>query len=385
MSERLRIVGRGWATGLRRGGAPRKVLMTCDALGGLWGYTLELCRGLGRRGVEVVLACLGPEPDPAQLAAARRLSNVTLCAADYRLEWMEEPWDDLRRAGDWLLGLAALHRPDVIHLNELAHGVLPWEAPVLLAGHACISSWFAAVRGQLPGPEWRRYRRRVAEGLHGADMVVTPTRAMLGALSVHYGPPARARVVPHGLEAGDFPPDEKQPLIAAVGHLRDEARNLCAVVHAARDLPWSLALVGSSTGPLPRHVRAIDPARPSLSACLGRAAIFALPARYEPFGLAPLEAALAGCALVLGDIPALREVWQDAALWVDPADPGQLKSALQGLIDDARARLSLAGAARRRALGYSAARMVTGYLDCYRALLGERESGQSALPRRRSA
>ncbi len=32
-----------------------------------------------------------------------------------------------------------------------------------------------------------------------------------------------------------------------------------------------------------------------------------LPARYEPFGLSVLEAALSGCALVLGDIPSLRE------------------------------------------------------------------------------
>ena len=34
-----------------------------------------------------------------------------------------------------------------------------------------------------------------------------------------------------------------------------------------------------------------------------------LPARYEPFGLSILEAALSGCALVLGDLPSLRELW----------------------------------------------------------------------------
>ena len=36
-----------------------------------------------------------------------------------------------------------------------------------------------------------------------------------------------------------------------------------------------------------------------------RAGIYALPAVYEPFGLSVLEAALSGCALVLGDIPSL--------------------------------------------------------------------------------
>ena len=52
----------------------------------------------------------------------------------------------------------------------------------------------------------------------------------------------------------------------------------------------------------------------------GRAAIYALPARYEPFGLSALEAALSGCALVLSDIPSLREIWEDAAFFVSPND-----------------------------------------------------------------
>src|SRR6185369_6695620 len=65
-----------------------------------------------------------------------------------------------------------------------------------------------------------------------------------------------------------------------------------------------------------------------------RAAIFAHPARYEPFGLAPVEAALRGCALVLGDIPSLREVWGDAALFVDPTDDDALAGALRELAQD---------------------------------------------------
>src|SRR5204863_1804155 len=65
-----------------------------------------------------------------------------------------------------------------------------------------------------------------------------------------------------------------------------------------------------------------------------RAAIFALPAYYEPFGLGPLEAALSGCALVLGDIASLREVWGDAALFVAPGSDRELESTLRTLIRD---------------------------------------------------
>ncbi|MEB3829625.1 glycosyltransferase [Phormidium sp. CCY1219] len=55
-----------------------------------------------------------------------------------------------------------------------------------------------------------------------------------------------------------------------------------------------------------------------LSHWYARAAIYAFPARYEPFGLSVLEAALSGCALVLGDIPRLREMWGDAAVFANP-------------------------------------------------------------------
>ncbi len=52
-----------------------------------------------------------------------------------------------------------------------------------------------------------------------------------------------------------------------------------------------------------------------------RAAIFAHPARYEPFGLSVLEAALSGCALVLGDISSLRELWREPLSSSGPTTP----------------------------------------------------------------
>ena len=41
---------------------PRCVLMTADAVGGVWTYALDLARGLSAQGVQVSLALLGPEP-----------------------------------------------------------------------------------------------------------------------------------------------------------------------------------------------------------------------------------------------------------------------------------------------------------------------------------
>jgi glycosyltransferase involved in cell wall biosynthesis len=112
-------------------------------------------------------------------------------------------------------------------------------------------------------------------------------------------------------------------------------------------------------------------ARDALDRLFARAAIFAGPARYEPFGLAALEAGRAGCALVLGDIASLREVWGDAAAYAAPDDPEELGHVLIQLIRDERVRARLAAAARQRARVYTPERMVDAYLDAYERLATE--------------
>jgi glycosyltransferase involved in cell wall biosynthesis len=108
-----------------------------------------------------------------------------------------------------------------------------------------------------------------------------------------------------------------------------------------------------------------------------RAAVYALPARYEPFGQSVLEAALAGCALVLGDIPSLRELWDGVALFVSPDDPAALRAALESLIRDPSLRDTLAMDARRRALACSPERMARGYLRVYGRVLSAARATRS--------
>lgn len=371
------------------GGGPARVLMTTDTVGGVWAFSVELAAELAGRGVEVVLAASGGRPDAAQRAAAAAIPGLTLRALDARLEWMEDPWRDVERAGAWLLELAARHRPDVVHLNDYAHGALDWPAPRLVVGHSCVCSWFEAVRGHEAPAEWDEYRRRVRRGLGAADLVVAPTRAMLEALRRHHGPLERARVIMNGARPERFPPGEERPLILSTGRLWDEAKNVAALVNVAAGLPWPVVVAGSlaldergAPVALP-GVRALGRLpREALAAWLGRAAIYALPARYEPFGLSALEAALAGCALVLGDLPSLREVWGDAAVFVAPDDPADLDAALRLLIREADARRALGRAARARALALSARRLGTAYLAVYGELMAGAGARRPARARR---
>src|SRR5690606_18672524 len=145
-------------------------------------------------------------------------------------------------------------------------------------------------------------------------------------------------------------------------------------------LPWPVYIAGETRHPdggsrvvRGPNIHLLGNLTPSgVAWWLARAAIYALPARYEPFGLSALEAALAGCALVLGDIPSLREVWGDAALYVPPDQPDELGRALRRLIDDPDQRAVLARRAHARALTYTPAAMGRAYLTAYQDLIAGR-------------
>jgi glycosyltransferase involved in cell wall biosynthesis len=287
-----------------------KVLMTADTVGGVLTYANDLAAALD---AEVVRATFGPR-------GAGRYHR------DLRLEWMDDPWDDVARAEEWLLEIEERERPDVVHLNTYAHGAAPFRASKVVVGHSCVLSWWRAVKGCAAPAEWDHYRDVVRAGLRGADAVIAPTAFMLGELEELYGPlPGRPRVIHNG-SAAPVHRGPKQRFVLAAGRMWDEAKNLCALEAAARGLGAPVVIAGDGA-PMGR----LSPAR--LARLRERAAVFAAPARYEPFGLAILEAARAGCSLVLGDIPSLRELWDGAARFVDPDDPAALRTAIRDALD----------------------------------------------------
>ena len=354
---------------------PRKVLMTTDTVGGVWTYSLELARGLGERGVEVALATMGAPINELQRDKVDRIPGLRVFESHHKLEWMEDPWRDVEKAGEWLLNLESRICPDLVHSNGYVHGSLPWSAPTVVVGHSCVLSWWQAVK-QEPAPEaWDRYRLEVAAGLAAADLVVAPSSAMLAELARHYGVFPRTRVIPNGRDAGLFRPTAKEKMCFTAGRLWDEAKNLEAVERVAPRLPWPVYVAGDNHHPdgdeiRPHNTRLLGRlSQRALAAWLGRASIYVLPARYEPFGLSVLEAALAGCALVLGDIPSLRETWRNRAVFVPPDDTAALERELLRLIEEPDRRQSLASGARARALELTPERMVDGYLEAYGEVL----------------
>lgn len=371
---------------MRRQAAPRaggvrqrrteRILMTADPIGGVWTYALELIAALGTHGVAVTLATMGRPLDRRQRAAAARLRNVELRESAYKLEWMQQAWDDVDRAGEWLLGLAQECRPDVVHLNGYVHATLPWPAPVLVAAHSCVYSWFTAVRGSAPPAQWETYRRRVGAGLRGADVVVAPSAAMLRSLRRHYGrlDDSRLQVIHNGRTVPSFSPSAyKRDIIVSAGRIWDEAKNVQLLDRIAPSLPWPVWIAGEDTHPEPNGptiscgaVRSLGQlSQRELGTVFALAPIFVSAALYEPFGLAALEAGLCGCALVLPSIESSREIWGDSALYASPLNHTEYASTLRRLIRSPRMREEYGRRARERALQLTGGAMGEAYTRLY--------------------
>lgn len=394
-----------------------RVLMTTDAVGGIWTYACELGRALESRDIHVALAVMGGAVPDEKRAMAARVPGLQLFESDFALEWMDDPWEDLERAGRWLRSLADRVEPDLVHLNGYVHAALEWDVPVVVVAHSCVLSWWEAVRGDAPPSRLDRYRAAVRRGLDTADAVVAPTAAHLRAMERQYGS-IDGRVIPNGRRPDEYRPGRKRAFGLVVGRLWDPAKNVRAVARLAPDLPWPVYAAGARRPPgdeddgttggasadagSPGAEPPVPPDGPSgaprppeaaggspgfhplgdlgpteLGAWYGAASVFVLPARYEPFGLAPLEAGLAGCPLVLGDIETLREVWGRAATFAPPEDEDALRRALRRLMEDPERRGEMASRARRRALGLRADAMGRAYAHLYDRLV---DGGASRPP-----
>ena len=261
-----------------------------------------------------------------------------------------------------LVRLAAREKVDLVHLNHPAFGQgVRFAAPVLAVTHSCVATWWDAVR-KGPLPEEQRWRARLHEGgLAEADATAAPSASFAEHTRRIYGFGLAPLAVPNGREqpAAVDPDSSMTPAVLTAGRLWDEGKNLAVLDRAAARLPVTVEAAGSLQGPdgtvaTLRH--AIPLGQLSQAALRGRLAerpIFVSSALFEPFGLAALEAAQAGCALVLSDIPTFRELWGGVAAFVPAHDDRALAAAVVRLLGDRTHRLAQGEAARAHAARYS--------------------------------
>jgi glycosyltransferase involved in cell wall biosynthesis len=356
-------------------------------MSGSWTYTRELVTGLVTRGVRVTLLTFGEIPLPDQTAWMDRLHGLEYRPTAFRLEWMDEAPQDLPESSGFLANLVHEVRPDLLHLHQFCHGNLAVDVPRVIMVHGDLISWAQAVQGCTPRPtRWLQwYRETVVRGIAAADAVVAPSVWMLDTLRSIYTCPRREAVIYPGRNPIFFNPYiSKDDSVLSVGRLVDAGKQVFLLTQHAH--PFPVCIVGAEqTVPVPRvPIRAdvkVSIAEASvairgpqteaqLRALYSRAAVYAATPRYEPLGMATLDAAFSRCAIVANDIPSFREVWGDAALYFRTNDASSLATILRQFDSDRPLRQAYADRAFARARErFTAHRMIDGYLDLYRGLV----------------
>lgn len=360
-----------------------RVLVTLDAVGGVWQYSLDLARGLAAAGARPVLALLGPAPDPAQREEARAASGVTLVETGLALDWLSDGPGPVIEAGAALARMVSELKVDLVQLNmPTLAAAAAFPVPTVAVTHGCVATWWeAALPQEKLAPEYGWHRAMMAEGLLAADRVVAPTLSYARTVQRHYGLQHQPLVVHNG--RGNFAATRQEGLddsVLTVGRLWDRVKraDLLDDVAARIDAPFLAA--GAAVGPHGErlsldHLQLLGQLdRAALSERLAARPIFVSAASFEPFGLAVLEAAQAGCALVLSDIDTFRELWDGAALFVPAQDRDAYVRAISSLLGDEVERRRLGEAARLRAARYHPDDMVAGMLAIYGEVLEETAS-----------
>lgn len=352
------------------GRTPARVLMTTDAVGGVWRYAIELADGFAAYGVETVLAVMGPEAGSAQLLEAGRVRGLRLVRTGLELDWTARSAAELEGATTRLRTLAAEVGASSVHLHSpaLVSGV-PWPMPVVAVSHSCVATWWRAVRGGAMPEDFGWRTEAAAVGLRRAGAVIAPSQAHADALRQVYGS-LEVHVVHNGRRPMPAVTPRRDRAVLTAGRLWDEGKGVAALDRAAAVLDAPVRAAGPVSGPngAAASFANLDLLgnldEPALAAEHARAAVFASVPRYEPFGLTVLEAAQAGMALVLSDIPSLRELWDGAAAFV--ADEAALVPTLRDALDGPG---PLGAAARERAGRYTAAAMAAATLQLHRDVL----------------
>lgn len=335
-------------------------------------YSLELARALQQLDVEPLLAVTGPSPRREQRDSA---AGIRLIDTGLPLEWLDTSADEIRRAGEELARIAADESVDLVQTSSAAIlAGAAFDRPRIAVQHSCIATWWAAVKGTPLAQDFEWRRDLVGEGLANADAIVAPTNAFAGTTMRSYGLDRRVIAVHNGRSERHLRELPHGEFVFTAGRLWDEAKNASTMDRVAARIEVPFQAAGPTEGPNGASVELEhlftlgELSEAKLAGVLAARPIYASAALYEPFGLSVLEAAQAGCALVLSDVPTHRELWDGAALFVETCDDFAFASAIGKLLKDRSMRQHFEQRSRQRARRYSPGRMARKMADIYSSL-----------------
>jgi glycosyltransferase involved in cell wall biosynthesis len=216
-------------------------------------------------------------------------------------------------------------------------------------------------------PFWRLLLWSAA---HRSRRLIAVSEATRGDLMGYYGlPESRIATIPHGVAARFSALDREhiEPVLLCVSTLHPH-KNLERLIRAYARRPRAARLVlagmrGFHAGRIEALIAELTLGdsvritgwipREELYQIFARARAFVYPSTFEGFGMPVLEALTAGIPTACSEIPPLREVAGEAALFFDPLDEEAISVALDRVLEDEMLRAKLSGEGRERARRFS--------------------------------
>ena len=163
--------------------------------------------------------------------------------------------------------------------------------------------------------------------------------------------PERVRTIHLGVDTAVFTPSDvpREPFLLYPANAWPHKNHATLLRALDRLEEYRLVLTGSGLERLPPHPRvdvAGRVAREELVSLYRRASALVFPSLYEGFGQPVLEALACACPVACSDLPPLREVAGDDAVYFDPRDP-------ESIADATRAAIARGGASGPTALRIS--------------------------------
>ncbi len=299
-------------------------------VGGSETYARELCRGLARAGeldYRVFVPSIAEDAAdglesrvvrgyPASSSTPGRMRAMTeaiLRGGRLRRELGLDELEAVHFPLSVMLPLVS-SPPAATTILDLQHEFLPQNFP----------RWELAYRRALYGASARRSQIVIAISEHARETLVER-------LSLD---PARVRTIHLGVDLERFSPAEveREPFLLypanAWPHKNHERlfEAIALLRREHRDL--RLVLTGEHSD-VPDFVEARGRvAQDELVDLYRRAAALVFPSLYEGFGQPVLEALACACPVACSDLPPLREVAGDVAVYFDPLDPESIASAI---------------------------------------------------------
>ena len=137
---------------------PLRVLMTIDAVGGVWRYAMDFANVARSAGIEMIFAGFGPLPSPGQRTEAERFGIVEWLPAP--LDWTAADEKDFFQVSALLRAMVREYSVDLLHANLPSQAAgIDGGLPVVAVSHSCVVTWFDSVHGTEPPQDWLWHKR----------------------------------------------------------------------------------------------------------------------------------------------------------------------------------------------------------------------------------